>query len=199
MSTAMLPRIGSTGFAAQDFAKPPDPSSIPFTMPPVSPGMSVLYYPNCNSSLPPVPANVISVESRRIFLSSQANGQPITDAGVRHAGDPLTMKDVERKVGCWDYTPRDKEIASLIHAVQHLQKCVVTMADSMGIDLPPAEKPGRVDFSMPGAEKAPPDKRSREEVQAAQAELDAALDQEIEELSTDNEPLPPGERVRMSR
>jgi hypothetical protein len=199
MSTAMLPKIGDTGFAVQDFARPPEPASIPFTMPPVSPGQIVLFYPNCNPGVAPVPCAVIEVQPRRITVASLANRLPVTDGWVRHAGDPLTIKKEERENGCWNYVARDRELFSMMQAMRHLQQCILAIAKELDVALPAPEASAELPSAQPQRRQDPtPPGMTAEEAKAAQQALLDQLDNEpIQELETENEPLAPGERVRM--
>jgi hypothetical protein len=195
MSTATLPKIGATGFAVRDFARPPEPSSIPFDMPPIYPGQIVNFYPNCNPSVAPVPAAVIQVQSRRVTVASLANRLPITDGWVRHAADPLTIKKEERENGCWDYTARDRELFSMMLAMQHMQQCLAVIARELQIELP---MPGERDQDAPLPE-APRVELTPEEAKAQQAALLEAMEDEAGELGIEEAPVPREERVRRSR
>lgn len=200
-------KTGDSGFATQDFAGAPALASLPFEPKPVSVGMTVLWWANCNPKTEPIPCVVTKLHPRStVTLGSWAAPGIVSDRPVRHSSDPLTTNPMEKVNGCWTYTAEYiaqqeqlARLASLMAAVSHLHDCVSSLAERLGESLPElsAEVAAAAGATETPIEPEEPE-MTDEERKRKQEELLAALDQEGGELETENVAVPASERVSMS-
>jgi hypothetical protein len=95
-----------------------------FRMPPVEVGQTVLWSHGPNDSSPPGPAVVVQVGDASIAVVMHAKDRRdhILHSGVRHRDDPFLRAHPAHDGGCWDLTPRDKQLNALLEAFESKPK-----------------------------------------------------------------------------
>lgn len=86
--------------------------SLPYRMPPVAVGMTVLWFPDMIRLNSPAAAIVTDVGtvgiSLTVFPPDSRQGTP--RSGVRHATDPGIKGLLDQQSGCWDFTYESKRL-----------------------------------------------------------------------------------------